>query len=224
MNKPCIKDGVLCETYSKYPKRCEVCFNQAFYVPVKQKIRKKYTGKNSSRMGAKFEQQNHESNQKLFTSSNMTPNSGAGKIKGDEQISGLVHVMEELKTHIKPMMSRGSETFTIRKEWLEKLHREASAENKEFWYLKFRFNEIEPDTYVVLEQDMVMSMVKTMVEDRKKQKLAQHQIDLALAKAEYEAAENAKLRAEVRLKEREIQVLYDEMGKENPSNRQEDQP
>ena len=175
--------------------------------------------KNSNRMGARFEKENHEANQKLLTTSNQTPNSGAGKIKGDEQISGLIHVMEELKTRIKPKIAKGSETFTIRKEWLDKLNQEAAAENKEFWYLKFRFNETESDTYIVVGQDMIMSMVKTMAEDRKKVNLAQHQIDLAKARAELLNAENAKLHAEIRVKEAEIKVLYDRMGEENPTGR-----
>lgn len=216
---PCLINGIPCATFSKYPQKCALCFEQAYYVPTKQRQKKLYTGKNSNRMGARFEKENHEANQKLLTTSNQTPNSGAGKIKGDEQISGLIHVMEELKTRIKPKIAKGSETFTIRKEWLDKLNQEAAAENKEFWYLKFRFNETESDTYIVVGQDMIMSMVKTMAEDRKKVNLAQHQIDLAKARAELLNAENAKLHAEIRVKEAEIKVLYDRMGEENPTGR-----
>lgn len=224
VNDCCIINGVPCATYTKFPGKCALCFNQSYYVPVKQKVRKTYTGKNSNRMGAKFERENHEHNKKLLAVSNPTPNSGAGKVKGDEQISGIIHVMEELKTQVKMKVSRGSEVFTVHKEWLEKLHREASAENKEFWYLKFRFYEPESDTYVIVDQDMIMSMIKTMAEDRRKAALSQHQIDLANKKAEYLNAENTKLLAQIRLLEAEKQVLNDKLGKEDFTACQEGKP
>ena len=218
MPEQCNVNGIPCETFVKHPQKCTLCFQQAYYVPVKQKTKKTYTGKNSNRIGARFEKENHAANQKLLASSNLTPNSGAGKIKGDEQISGIIHVMEELKTKVKPKLARGSETFTIHKEWLEKLDREARVENKEFWYLKFRFNEAESDTYIVLNQDIIMSMIKTMAEDRKKARLAQDQIDLANAKANLIDAENTKLRAELHVKETEMRLLYDRMGEKDPSD------
>ena len=224
MHEACVINGIPCETFTKYPQKCTLCFRNAYYVPVKQKPRKKYVGKNSNRMGAKFEKENHEANQKLLASSNQTPNSGAGKIKGDEQISGIIHVMEELKTKVKPKIARGSQTFTIHKDWLDKLTKEAQAENKEIWYLKFRFNETEEDTYVVVDQNIIMSMIKTMTEDRKKARLAQGEVDLAKAKAELLDAENTKLRAEIRLRETELRVLNDRIGEKDSSDRQESKP
>jgi hypothetical protein len=221
MPEQCCLNGILCETFYKYPQKCALCFEQAYYIPEKQKTKKKYTGKNSNRMGARFEKENHEANQKLLATSNQTPNSGAGKIKGDEQISGIIHVMEELKTKVKPKISRGSEVFTVHKEWLTKLATEASQENKEFWYLKFRFYEPETDTYVVVSQDMIMSMIKTMAEDRKKAKTAQYQIDMANAKAELLNAENTMLRAKIRLQEAEVNLLHDRLGEENSPDCQE---
>ena len=145
-----------------------------------------------------FETKNHEANQKLLTTSNLTPNSGAGYIKGDEQITGLVRIMEELKTHVKPKIARGDKTFTIHKEWLEKLNKEAPLENMEFWYLKFRFLETDADTYITINEPVLMAMVKTMVEDRKKAKMAQQAIDLANAKADRIKAENILLEAKIR--------------------------
>ena len=218
--EPCILDNRSCETYGKYPSKCALCMNMAYYVPAKQPVRKRYTGKNSNRMGARFEKDNHEANRKLLAVSNPTPNSGAGRVKGDEQISGLIHVMEELKTKVKPKLARGSETFTIRKEWLDKLNREARAENKEFWYLKFRFNESEDDTYIVVGQEMLMDMVRTMADDRRRAVLSQHRIDLANARAELASAEAAKIQAELRVREAELGMLYDELGKKDPSDRQ----
>ena len=195
---PCVKDGAVCEIFSKYPAKCELCFNQAYFSPEKIKVRKQYTGKKSNRQGAKFEAKNHEANQKLLTSSNLTPNSGAGYIKGDEQITGLVRIMEELKTHVKPRMARGDKTFTIHKEWLEKLNKEAPLENMEFWYLKFRFLETDPETYITINEPVLMAMVKTMVEDRRKARLAQQAIDLANARADRIKAENILLEARIR--------------------------
>jgi len=194
----CVKDGVRCEIFTKYPAKCALCPDQSYYSPEKIRVRKTYTGKKSNRQGAQFETKNHEANQALLTSSKLTPNSGAGRIKGDEQITGLVRIMEELKTHIKPKIARGDKTFTIHKEWFTKLDLEAPDENMEFWYLKFRFLETDPDTYIAINEDILMAMVKTLIEDRRKAKLAQQAIDLANAKADRIKAENILLEAKVR--------------------------
>ena len=194
----CEKNGVRCEIFNKYPAKCAICPDQAYYSPEKIRIRKPYVGKNSNRQGARFEKRNHESNEKLLTSSSLTPNSGAGKIKGDEQITGLVRIMEELKTRVKPKLSRGDKTFTIHKEWFQKLDVEASAEGMEFWYLKFKFLETDPDTYIAINEEILMAMVKTLVEDRRKTKLAQQAIDLANARADTIRAENILLEAKLR--------------------------
>lgn len=197
-NKACEKDGIPCEIFSKYPAKCAMCPDQAYYSPEKVRVQKRYTGKKSDRQGARFEAKNHEANQKLLVSSSLTPNSGAGYIKGDEQITGLVRIMEELKTHVKPRTARGDKTFTIHKEWFDKLDQEAPLENMEFWYLKFRFLETDPDTYVALNEPVLMAMVKTIVEDRRKAKMAQHAVDLANAKADRIRAENILLEARIR--------------------------
>ena len=211
---PCEKDGAFCEIFSKYPAKCAICPDRAYFSPIKTRVKKTYTGKKSNRMGAKFEAKNHEANEKLLTSSNLTPNSGAGKIKGDEQITGLVRIMEELKTHIKPKTARGDKTFTIHKEWLKKLDKEAPSENMEFWYLKFKFLETDPDTYIAINEEILMSMVKTLVEDRRKANLAQKAIDLANAKADTLRAENILL--EARLRELKLQGEYDEARGNDP--------
>lgn len=210
-NEACKRDGIPCEIFRKYPVKCALCPDQAYYSPEKIRPRKTYTGKKSNRQGAQFEAKNHETNQKLLTSSSLTPNSGAGRIKGDEQITGLVRIMEELKTHVKPKLSRGDKTFTIHKEWFEKLDTEAPLENMEFWYLKFRFLETDPDTYVAINEDILMAMVATLVEDRRKAKLAQLAIEYANAKADRIHAENIALEAKIR--ELEIrEKLYEARG------------
>jgi hypothetical protein len=197
-DKACEKDGIRCEIFSKYPAKCALCPDRAYYSPEKVRIKKIYTGKKSNRQGAQFEAKNHEANQKLLTTSNLTPNSGAGKIKGDEQITGLVRIMEELKTKVKPRLSRGDKTFTIHREWFQKLDKEAPLENMEFWYLKFKFLETDPDTYVAINEDVLMSMIATLVEDRSKAKTAQRAIDLANATADRIKAENVLLAARIR--------------------------
>ena len=41
----------------------------------------------------------------------------------------------------------------------------------DFYYLKFSFFETDPQVYVITEQEQIMSMVKTMVEDRRSKKV-----------------------------------------------------
>lgn len=178
---------------------CDICFDGLRYTPAKEK-KKTCLKKHSDidhRTGARFEQKNHRQNQKhIDVVSNRTPNSGAGKIKGDEQITGIINIMEELKTKT-AKQTRGAETFTIHKSWLTKLTEEAGIENKEFWYLKFSFFEDDDDVYVIVPSDIIMSMVSTMIADRKISKNAQKRIDLANARADRAEKESEYLRARI---------------------------
>jgi len=182
--------------------KCELCVVRDFhYDPIVRKTPKpmaKRQQRQDKRMGSSFEYKNHVSNQNLLTdvSSRMTPNSGAGRVKGDEEIRGIINIMEELKTKVKEQ-APGKQSFTIKREWLDKLHREAMAVNKEFWYLKFAFHEHDNDVYVIVEQDIIMSMVKTMVEDRKKVNEAALKQDIAEKERRLKEAENIKLLAEI---------------------------
>lgn len=192
--------------------KCYTCFSDSVnYIPIKQKkhytLNRKQTNKPDKRKGSNFEYNNHNNNIKILKDdaiSSMTLNSGATIIeKGDEQISGIIEIMEELKTQM-PDRTKGIKSFTIKREWLDKLHREALQENKEFWYLKFAFSEDETNhvggqVFVVTEQDIIMSMIKTMVEDRKVANRANALIDVANKRKELIEAENIKLRAEVAL-------------------------
>lgn len=99
-------------------------------------------------------------------------------VKGDQEIQGIIEIMEELKTRVKEQPP-GKESFTIKREWLTKLNREAKEARKEFWYLKFSFHEHMQDTYIIVEEETVMSMVKTMVEDRKAIQVAESKASLA---------------------------------------------
>ena len=153
------------------------------------------------RMGSKFEFKNHKDNEKLVNS-DMTLNSGAtAKEKGDEQITGIIRIMEELKTQM-PDRVKGTKSFAIKRKWLDKLHSEALNENMEFWYLKFAFDEDEVvhsggNTYVVTEQDIIMSMVKTMIKDRKAALECDSKINLYKNKYLEEQAKTIALQAEL---------------------------
>ena len=99
----------------------------------------------------------------------MTPNSGAGdKYKGDEWINGFCTVMQELKTNVKPKISRGSKTYTCKRDELEKVKREGREANVEFAYLKFRFLESDSETYSIISDDIMDSVITTLIADREK--------------------------------------------------------
>ncbi len=191
--------------------KCDICFNEVYFTPKKKKrvsYLKKHTER-SNRQGARFEKKNHDNNNKILTSttvSDLTPNSGAGYIKGDEHISGIVSVMEELKTKT-TKQTKGKETFTIHKAWLDKLTREAINENKEFWYLKFSFFEDSTDWYCIVSNDLIMSFVKTLVSDREKAKNADRFIELANRQKETAETKNLYLSAKVKELEAEIKIL-----------------
>lgn len=196
--------------------KCHLCATQDYhYDPVKKKTYKKSRPKPSTnRKGGQFEARNHEKNEHILEArSEMTPASGAGSIKGDEQISGIISVMEELKTRSRTL-SRGNKSFSVQKDWLEKLEKEAEAAHKEFYYLKFAFGENEKKTYVILDEDMVMSMIKTMAEDRKLKYKIQQEKEVAEKRARAAEAKNIALEAELeyyKVKEK----LYDTDTKSN---------
>jgi hypothetical protein len=155
--------------------KCDTCFSHLQNYKEAPK-KKRYSlahrqNKADGRTGSGFEYDNHKTNTDVLSDkvvSGMTLNSGATVLeKGDEQIRGIVNIMEECKTRVVEQ-APGKKTFTIQKGWLDKLHREAIKEKMEFWYLKFSFKEGEKDVYCITEQDIIAAMVKTMVEDRKK--------------------------------------------------------
>jgi hypothetical protein len=181
--------------------KCDLCFNDLHYHPkkIKKQGMAKRAAKANDRKGSGFEVVNHNKNQDLLTgaTSRMTPNSGAGIVKGDEEIRGLMSIMEELKQQDKTL-AKGKKTFSIQKEWLEKLNREANAANKEFWYLKFSYAD-DNKCYIAVEEDMVMSMVYTMSEDRKAKIRAELKAEVAERHRRLIEAENVKLLAEIEL-------------------------
>lgn len=166
--------------------KCWQCITEdKFYVPKKKRKSglAKRQARPSGRRGSNFEYNNHVSNKDLLSgvTTRMTPNSGAGFIKGDEEISGLISIMEELKTSSQTT-SRGKKTISIQKEWLDKLKKEATNSSKEFWYLKFAYGDHEKDSYIVCDSEMIMGMVYTMSEDRKAKISAEMKLDIAKLK------------------------------------------
>lgn len=130
-----------------------------------------------------------------------TPNSGAGRIKADEQIRGLLNVMIELKTTTRKNLNKqpGKETFTIQRAWLEKLEKEAKEANMDFQYLKFSFKENDEKFYAITENDVIIDMIVTMKHDRIKLKNTELEFDIYKKRLALAEAENIKLSAEIDL-------------------------
>lgn len=181
--------------------RCDLCFNGLHYVAKQVKssgLRKRNNTKATKRMGEVFERNNHKavSNNINSVVTDMTPNSGAGKVKGDQQITGMIRVMEELKTQ-DPNRARGHAQFTIKREWLDKLDREAPVENMEFWYLKFAFKDTDDKSYIVFDSAQMNDMIATLVHDRKKANEADAKVKVADKRRVLAEAEASKYFAEV---------------------------
>lgn len=184
--------------------KCALCLQEDFYYKRKRLAKRSLSraqAKQSQRAGSAFEYRNHIAIRDTLSgaTTRMTPNSGAGRIKGDQEISGLITVMEELKTRTK--RQAGKQSFTIKKDWLTKLEQEAREENKEFWYLKFSFLDTgSEDVYVIVGADMIMSMVMTMVSDRKRSRTER-------LKAAVAEKHRQKLEADLIAAQAEIQYL-----------------
>lgn len=181
--------------------RCDLCFDAAHYVAKQVKnnsLKKRNYEKSTKRMGEVFERKNNQAvkNNIESVTTGMTPNSGAGKVKGDQQITGLIRIMEELKTQ-DPHRARGHAQFTIKREWLDKLDREAPVENMEFWYLKFAFKDTDDQSYIVFDSAQMNDMVATLINDRKKANEADAKIKVADTRRVKAEAESTALFATV---------------------------
>ena len=192
--------------------KCDICFTEGMYykptVIEKKAGLRKHANKADGRAGSSFELRNQKINQQALDSvCDMTLNSGATvREKGDAQIKGLLSIMEEYKTRTK-IQAPGKKTFTIQKEWLDKLEREAHAENKEFFDLRFSFHEDDKQAYVILPEEEFISWIKTLNEDRKKTLSAQAKIDLAERQKNVVIAENKLLQAKLDEMEAQIKCL-----------------
>lgn len=182
----------------------------SLFIPDKISVKSKglRKTKKSARMGSKFEEENHELN-KIFNAggASMTPNSGAGMVKGDEEILEYVNVVQELKTAVVEKYSRGSLSFTIQKEWLQKLRRESIEAGREFWYLLFKFHESNSDAYAILEREMVTSLVYTIYHDRRKLKINDLEVKVYQDRANMLEAQLLAANKEIELLKTKLKLL-----------------
>ena len=195
--------------------QCHLCFNGSKYKPSKKKnsgIQKNYN-KQSKRMGSISETKVQQTNQATIdtvTSSRLTANSGAGfgsgTEKGDAWITGLVEISQEVKTQL-PDRAKGCKSFTIQKEWLDKLDYESRKANKEFWWLFFSFKETDNQMYVVADNQVFQDMVATLVADRKLAAEAGKKIDLANKQKKVIEAKNTELQATIDYLQAQIECL-----------------
>ena len=195
--------------------QCHLCFNGSKYKPSKKKnsgIQKNYN-KQSKRMGSISETKVQQTNQATIdtvTSSRLTANSGAGfgsgTEKGDAWITGLVEISQEVKTQL-PDRAKGCKSFTIQKEWLDKLDYESRKANKEFWWLVFSFKETDNQMYVVADNQVFQDMVATLVADRKLAAEAGKKIDLANKQKKVVEAKNTELQATIDYLQAQIECL-----------------
>jgi hypothetical protein len=182
--------------------QCYLCFNSSKYIPEKKKAQglKKNLNKKSNRMGSTLETKTQQRLQSTVTAdktmADMTPNSGAGNVKGDAQIRGLVKCMIENKTQ-EVTRAKGHTQFTIKREWLDKLAREAPAENMEFWWLTFSFKDTDDQLYTVIDDQQMQDMIATLVEDRRIAKEADSKVDLANKLRKIAEAKNTELEATI---------------------------
>ena len=195
--------------------QCHLCFNGSKYKAPKKKssgLSKNYN-KQSNRMGAMSETKVQQTNQATIdtaTSSRLTANSGAGfgagTEKGDAWITGLVEISQEVKTQL-PDRAKGCKSFTIQKEWLDKLDYESRKANKEFWWLVFSFKETDNQMYVVADNQVFQDMVATLVADRKLAAEAEKKIDLANKQRRVTEAKNTELQATIDYLQAQIDYL-----------------
>lgn len=185
--------------------KCYLCITEnAYYKPIKQKkfgLNKTIRVKESKRQGSISEVKAYNQLKDAVDNTTVqgTPNSGAGKIKGDLQIRGLVNAMIENKTTVTKNAKRavGKESFTIKREWLNKLKREAKEANSELWSLVFSFKEFDDDFYAVFDYEHLIDIIATLKQDRLKAKKVDREIDVYKRRTALVEAENIKLLAEI---------------------------
>ena len=196
MSCPFNKDDCQNET------QCHLCFEASKYIAPKKKQYgiKKNNNKKSNRMGSNLEVVNQKRLSSTVsdnkTVADMTPNSGAGHVKGDAQIQGLVRCMIENKTQ-EVTRAKGHSQFTIKREWLDKLANEAPKENMEFWWLTFSFKDTDSQLYTIIDDQQMQDMIATLVHDRKVAKEADSKVELANKQRKMIEAKNTELEATI---------------------------
>ena len=182
--------------------RCIHCITDGLHYkePKQKKILKKRNNNGDKRKGSNFEVAAHKKN--IEDLANLTINSGAtAKEKGDEIIKGLAPLMIEYKTQM-PNRAKGIKTFTIHREWLDKLAREAPRYGAEFRVLKFSFSEDEGmreggQIFAILEDKMFQQMYACILNDRKFIDECDAKINLSQKRYERIEQENFLLKAKI---------------------------
>lgn len=187
--------------------KCDVCFSDSFHY--KQAVNKKRYGlsrharKQDKRQGSDFEEKTRKVVSDAMSDKavvRLTINSGATvHEKGDVQIEGLVTCMIEDKTQTVVHKAKGEKTFTIQRGWLTKLLKESRQKLKEFHWLLFSFYQHDNDIYAITEAAEILSMIKTMENDRRQCKIEQKKAEVAERRRDVVEAENIRLRAEIEL-------------------------
>ncbi len=191
--------------------QCHLCFEGSKYKPAKKKAAglQKNFNKQTKRKGAISENIAQKTNQATIDnicSSRLTVNSGAGQEKGDAWITGIIEIAQEVKTQL-ATRAKGCKSFSIQKEWLEKLERESLEAHKEFWYLLFSFKEDDLNQYVVIDNKVMQDMIATMIHDRKVAKEANSKINLANQQRRVSDTKNTELNATIDHLEAKIEFL-----------------
>jgi hypothetical protein len=117
--------------------------------------------------------------------------------------------MEELKTQL-ATRAKGTKSFTIQREWLDKLSREAQQRGFEFWYLVFQFSEHENEPFVVVEKEMVFNMIQTMLSDRRRADLAAKAAEVSQKETEAVRTKMSSLYSKIAYLESKIELLEQE--------------
>lgn len=185
--------------------KCMLCVTDGLYyiqsVTRKPSGLKKNKVKDTGRQGAISEVKAYQQFSNAIDNQSVqgTPNSGAGSIKGDMQVRGIVNAMIELKTTVAKNAKKapGKESFTIKREWLDKLRSEAKAEGKEIFSLCFSFKEYDDQFYAVMEMEHLMDIIATLKYDRLALKDVDNQIDVYKKRSALIEAKNVMLTAEI---------------------------
>ena len=77
-----------------------------------------------------------------------TVNSGAGKLSGGDVIIDDVHCLVECKTAMSEKAS-----FSIKKEWLDKIRSECFAKHQDNYVLAFNFGATESPNYFIIDEN-----------------------------------------------------------------------
>lgn len=159
--------GRTCEHYKKClsNSRCMDCDGESLYKPSekvydkdKPKVKRKGQ-KTEKKVVKRTNDAIKKSIQRAIKkrSVRLTPNSGAGSIKGDAIADDIMQEMKERNHALKG----GNKSFSIQKEWLEKLERESYG--KPYYVLPFTFGENENKIYAIVDYDVFLSLYTDIV-------------------------------------------------------------